>query len=103
MGERIPFHGLLQVQDGCVYLLVLENNSLKKICLLGASGSSSYIGRGDELDEVWSNSSLLLDLVRNAVQGLATIRKFSDLLNGTIFNGEVLVNVLTMTPNVAFQ
>jgi hypothetical protein len=53
------FHGLLQ--DGCVYFLVLENNDVKKryVCF----GSSSYLGRGDELDEVLSDFCLLLDLI----------------------------------------
>jgi len=73
----------------------------KKVCL--ASGLSSDLGLGDELDEVRVKSGILLNLVCYIIHTSTTGRQGLDLLDGRVSNGEVLIQVFPVTPDISFQ
>ena len=66
-------------------------------------GSSSYLVFGDELDEFWTNPSPLLNLVCYIVQVGSAGCQGANLLNGRVFYGEVLIQILSVTPDISLQ
>jgi hypothetical protein len=66
-------------------------------------GSGSYLVIGNILYEVRIKSGLPLNLVGYIIHAGATCYQGLDLLDGRVFNGEVLIQIFSVTPHIALE
>ena len=77
---------------------------LSQIELSGSKmDSNCYLGLGDVLDEFLSEPGPLLNLISHLVHGSTAGGQSTDLLHGGLIHGEVLIQILSVAPNVSFQ
>ncbi len=75
-----------------------QNRSGSQIPVLG-----NNLRSGDVLDQIRTEPGPFLDLIGNFIHGGSAGCKSTDLLQSGIIHGEVLVQVLSVAPNIAFQ
>ncbi len=65
--------------------------------------TGSYLSLGDVLNEIRSQSGLLFHLGGDIIHARSGCHHGSDLVHSLVFDGEVLVKILPMTPCIPLQ